>query len=102
MNINEAYEFIMYKVDELKKLGVDVSVKECKNIPINYNEVENTNRLTTDKWVIISFTISREGDLSKVLSTEDDIEKKNIRFGTGYGNRQRDWKLDYSFKIIPF
>lgn len=99
MNINEAYEFIMNKLEELRQEGMVFELREPSKNKEAIEKYNKPNRLPENKWQIIIFTIGREGDLKKVFDVEHLCKMVGINFDTGYGSYKRDWYLDWSMRI---
>lgn len=99
MNINEAYDYVMQKLDELEKEGFKI-----EKIPSNSRNHQSTidkynlpGRLEPSKWYHI--TIYGD-DVQKIWDVQADINKKGIGFDTGGGcweGAGRDWEIDWSF-----
>ena len=66
MNISEAYDFLMKKVDELKEQGIEISFRDSIATPDTIEKYNKLNRLPSTEWKTISLGIQREGDLGKV------------------------------------
>lgn len=99
MTTQEAFDFVMSKVDELKELGIKVVSKPCpsKNNPktiAHYNTPEN---IKPDTWVHISFKTTDVKHLAEIHEVVNYLGMCGITFDTGGCNGQRDWKLDWSF-----
>ena len=98
MNISEAYDFLMKKVDELKEQGIEISFRDSIATPDTIEKYNKLNRLPSTKWKTISLGIQREGDLGKVREIEHLCSMVGIYFDTGYGCGQREWEIDWSFR----
>ena len=97
MNILEAYELTLQKVEELKTQGIEVRIK-----PTNSQTVEKENRLPKDKWINVKFFEVAGEELDKVFKAGEELLEQGISFDTGYGfgpGGGRDWELDWSFHI---
>ena len=98
MNISEAYDFLMKKVDELKEQGIEISFRDSIVTPDTIEKYNKLNRLPSTEWKTISLGIQREGDLGKVREIEHLCSMVGIYFDTGYGGGQREWEIDWSFR----
>lgn len=98
MNISEAYDFLMKKVDELKEQGIEISFRDSIATPDTIEKYNKLNRLPSTEWKTISLGIRREGDLGKVREIEHLCSMVGIYFDTGYGCGQSEWEIDWSFR----
>ncbi len=94
MNITEAYELTLQKIEELKAQGIEVKIN-----PTNSSTVaEKNDKLPRDKWIRATFMVVGE-ELDKVFRAGEKLFELGINFDTGYGNGGRDWELDWSFRV---
>lgn len=100
MNINEAYDFLINKVNELKEKGIEISIRDSKSTPETIQKYNKPDRLPSSEWKTISLGIKREGDLSEIQNIEHLCHMVGIHFDTGYGGGQRDWEIDWSFRVV--
>lgn len=98
MNINEAYEFVMSKLERLKNEGVDFIINESIKTPILVEKYDKPNRLPVDKWINISFNLEIDTDLQKIYDMENLFKMVGIYFDTRFGKTQRDWEIDWSLR----
>ena len=99
MNINEAYDFLMKKVDELKEQGIEVLIKDSIVTPDAKEKYNKPDRLPSTEWKTICLGLQCEGDLGKVREIEHLCNMVGIYFDTGYGGGQREWEIDWSFRV---
>ncbi len=101
MNINEAYEFVMNKLERLKNEGIEVTLNEPIKTSALIEKYNNPHRLPVDKWINISFSLDRETDIQKIHDMENLCKMVGIYFDTRFGKLQRDWEIDWSFRLTP-
>ena len=101
MNINEAYEFLMSKLERLKNEGIEVTLNEPIKTPTLIEKYNSPHRLPVDKWINISFSLDREDDIQKINAMEHLCKMVGIYFDTRFGKTQRDWEIDWSFRLTP-
>ena len=101
MNINEAYNFVLNKVERLEKEGLEVHRREPIKIVETIEKYNKPNRLSSDNWVTISFNINDNSDFTKVREIESLCKMVGVYFDTGYGQNQIDWEIDWSFRLTP-
>ena len=99
MNISEAYDFLMNKVNDLKEQGIEISFRDSIATPDTKEKYNKLNRLPSSEWKTICLGIEEEGDLSKVRDIEHLCNMVGIYFDTGYGGGQREWEIDWSFRV---
>ena len=101
MNINEAYEFVMSKLERLKNEGIEFSINESIKTPGLVEKYDKPNKLPIDKWTNISFNLETDKDLQKIYDMENLCKMVGICFDTRFGKLQRDWEIDWSFRLTP-
>lgn len=101
MNINEAYEFVMSKLERLKNEGVDYVINEPIKTPSLIEKYNKPQRLSVDKWINVSFNLDKETDLQKIYNMENLCKMTGIYFDTKFGKVQRDWEIDWSLRLNP-
>lgn len=97
MDINEAYDLTLNKLEELKNTGVII-----KMTPIKSNE---SGLLDKSKWVEVSIACKDYTQTSAMWRAKVDLFNLGITFNSGvdmgYGNESiliYVWQLDNSFK----
>lgn len=101
MNIDEAYEFVMNKLERLKNEGVDYVINEPIKTSTLIEKYNKPQRLSVDKWINVSFNLENETDVEKIKDMENLCKMVGIYFDTRYGKVQRDWEIDWSFRLTP-
>jgi hypothetical protein len=99
MTINEAYEFVMNKLERLKNEGIDYTMNESIKTPVLIEKYDKPNRLPVDKWINIAFNLENESDVKKIHDMENLCKMVGIYFDTRFGKVQRDWEIDWSFRL---
>ena len=102
MTTNEAFEFTLEKVDELKELGIKVKIKPYNFIDDKHRkeiieEYNGPDSAIPDKWVGIRFISLTETQAEKVYEMTNYLLMCGIGFVTGGCSGCYDWELDWSF-----
>lgn len=99
MNVIEAYELTLDKLEELKAKGFEVKMVQPK-VAHNKETVEKYNRpdrLPPDMWLHVSIGIKSEKDQNDIFELKKYLAMAGISFDTGGWQGYRDWELDWSF-----
>lgn len=94
MDIMEAYDLTMQKVDELKADGVESIIEPYKG-----KSTREGDPLPRDKWVRVTFKVEDKNDSQKILDAMKYLDFAGIAFDSGGTACQRDWELDWSFHL---
>ena len=106
MITNEAHDFTLGKVNELKEIGIDVIIK-----PYDFSKHSDKDdlikeftediRTLSHKWCNVSFKIENKFQSQKIHEMANYLGMCGIAFDTGGCCGCRYWELDWSFKYIP-
>lgn len=100
MELLQAYELTMAKVNALRQSGIQVSL----TIPQSINNENLVAKITaegglpSDKWVRISFQNLTDEQEKAVFESGNYLGKYGITFDCGGSKRLRDWEIDWSFQ----
>jgi len=97
MNINEAYDLTLSKVDELEKEGIKHE-KIYRNGRFS-KELKAKSKIPFEKWVNIKFVELSRDQKKRVFDSQRELGAKGIYFDSGgfLNGSVRDWELDWSF-----
>ncbi len=103
MTSNEAHAFALNKVEELRKDGIEVTIKKYnldsehgrKTVQKYDGEI---NRAHPERWVNVKFEISNKIDAEKVQEAANYLGMCGMIFDVGGTSDFRDWELDWSFQ----
>lgn len=98
MKIQEAYDYVMARVERLKNEGIEYTTNESIKTDLLLEKYNKPNVLPSDKWINISFSLKDDNDLKKINDMEYLCKMVGITFDTRFGKTQRDWELDWSLK----
>ena len=102
MNLDEAYEFAMQMVEEIKSAGVEVikTPSKSRTIASILKEFDNQpDRLPSDKWFRVTFKTNNPEHLKMISEKAKIIGWRGIAFDTSGCKGERDWSLDWSFHL---
>ena len=102
MNLDDAYEVAMAKVNEMRELGIQVSLEPSRSRKIQRTLDKygtRQDRLPPEKWFHISFYPSNEGQTMALQNAKKYLAQCGISFDTGGSVGLRDWELDWSFQV---
>lgn len=110
MNVSEAYEFTLSKLEELEKLGATiVSIpSKSRNIDSIIKKYENMpGRLDSSRWIHVTIVCKNQAQINKMWESRRELSNLGIRFDTGAGcygdgcesNLGYNWELDWSFNL---
>ena len=103
---NEAYNFVLNKIEELKKDGIEVDFRKDERNA--WDDVRDSlrkryrnknNRINPKKWKQICFKTKNESESQKVFDLISDLGEIGIYFDTGAGWTGIIWELDWSFRV---
>ncbi len=97
MNIFEAYDLVLEKIEELKEY-IDIEVFRGPFATQNLEKYGDTG-LPVDKWVRFEFKIDNEIQLLKIKEAGDYLGEAGISFDTGGTTGSRDWEVDWSLSV---
>lgn len=100
MTIEDAYELVLEKIEELRNEGIEVTINPAgsaddKAVTQNADKGEG---LPVNKWLHVSFNVSDEGHALKVREAGNYLGMAGIQFDSGGWQGLRDWELDWSFR----
>lgn len=95
-DILEAYRLTLDAAEELRGWGIGVEIKPSKS-----DSVDPSDQLPREKWVIIVFTVSNQVEANTVRQKCRELGWRGIRFDTSGHPGERQWEVDWSFKIAP-
>jgi hypothetical protein len=95
LNILEAYDKTLAAAKELEKEGVTVKITPSNST----REVKSTDQLPREKWVNIGFHFENEEQAKLIREKSTEVGKLGIVFDEGGTKGQRDWEIDWSFKV---
>lgn len=94
MEILKAYELVRDTALELRQEGIDVKV-----IPSDSNEAPEERGLPREKWIRIEFSPKTNAQAKSINKKTKELNWSGIRFDTSGHPGQRQWDLDWSFKV---
>lgn len=95
MDILEAYHKTLGVVEELRQGGINVVVTP------SVSTREKDDPLPRDKWVNVKFMVENKAQSDLVRQKSRELGLDGIVFDTGGMQGERDWELDWSFKVRP-
>lgn len=100
MSADEAYDYTLSLVEELKKEGLEVSITPSSSALSGKlrEKYRGPTRIDSSKWVHVTFYTEDAAIFNRVYSKLNLLRDKGIMFDTGFGLGGIDWELDWSFK----
>ena len=93
MNIVEALEFTLEKVDELKKEGIKLEIRPYKG-----KSEQKDRPLPKEKWCRVKFYPKNKIESKKIHEMGNYLAMAGVGFDSGGSAGVRDWELDWSFR----
>ncbi len=94
MEIHKAYELVLDTALELRQEGMEVKV-----IPSDSDEPAEEMGLPREKWVSIKFFPKTNTQAKSINQKTKELNWSGTRFDTSGHPGQRQWDLDWSFKV---
>ena len=100
MTTIEAYNLTLSKIEELRKKGIEVTIKPSKSRDNEelQKRFKGPERIPSNLWTFVTFTIKNKGDAIAVYEMANYLGMCGIRFDTGGCACYRDWEIDWSFQ----
>ena len=100
MDVLNAYEIALEKLEELKEEGIKVKMipsrsRSDKDAIEEYSTPEN---LPADKWYHVTLEFKNETQRIKIIEAANYLGMCGITFDSGGWSNYRDWELDWSFR----
>jgi len=101
MELLDAYDLTMSKVNALRQSGIQLALTPPKAINDEklIAEVEAEGGLPVDKWMKISFQNLSADQKKAVYDAGNYLCRMGIIFDCGGAKDLRDWEIDWSFKF---
>lgn len=100
MTTDEAFDYTMELVEELRGMGVKVEIKPSRSrtnaeVIAKYSGPE---RVKPERWVNVQFKAVTEEQANAIQERCRKLNWLGVVFDTGGGMKMRDWELDWSFR----
>lgn len=100
-SLDEAYLLTHQTVDMIEKSGIKVDrvpprSRNNKRLVEKYNRPD---RLPPEKWFHVTFYPKSPKEAETVFDAAQEMAKYGISFDTGGCRGERDWELDWSFRV---
>jgi hypothetical protein len=101
MELIEAYELVMSKVNALRQSGIQISLTPPQSINDEklVADVKAKDGLPVDKWMRISFQNLSEEQTKAVFDSGNYLGRMGILFDCGGSPKLRDWEIDWSLRF---
>lgn len=100
MNVNEAYNLALSKLEDLRKTGAAVNITSSKD------DRDESGELSRDKWTHVSIICRDLKQSTLMWNFQKELRDLGIYFNTGSSITQEndtvsshDWELDWSFHV---
>ncbi len=97
MNILEAYEETLAAAQDLCQYGIEVEITPQEP----YDGEDKDSSLPRDKWVDILFRFKTKAQAEMIKRRADELGSAGIVFDTSGTKGERDWQIDWSFRVYP-
>ncbi len=94
MDILKAYELVRDTGLDLRQEGMDVKI-----IQSDSDEAPEESGLPREKWIRIEFFPKTNAQAKSINKKTKELNWSGIRFDTSGHPGQRQWDLDWSFKV---
>ena len=94
MEILKAYQLVLDAAVELREEGIDIKI-----IPSDSDEDPEESNLRREKWIRIEFSPKTNAQAKSINKKTKELNWSGIRFDTSGHPGQRQWDLDWSFKV---
>lgn len=95
MDILEAYQRTLDAVNDLREAGVIVKIRASKSP----KKQEDEDPLPRGKWVIIEFFLKNHEEAHTIRKKANELGWAGITFDTSGHLGQRQWEIDWSFRL---
>lgn len=100
MTTIEAYDLAIKKVNELKKNGIDFTIRPSKlqNDKKTIKEFNTPERISPERWVHITFKVLNKCQALEIHEAANYLGMCGITFDVGGTTDTRNWEFDWSFR----
>jgi len=104
MTTDEAFEYTLSMIEELRQEGIKVQVVPYKDkagqagFDRMRRKYSGPERIKPEKWCRAQFSVTVAGESEKIKEAAVKLSWLGIHFDTGGCAGCRDWELDWSFK----
>jgi hypothetical protein len=101
-NVDEAYDYAMEIVEELRATGITVTLKPTKsrNDPECVAKYSGPDRVRPERWFHVTFSSSTPQQSVAIREKQTQLGWLGIHFDSGGMVGKRDWEFDWSFKYV--
>jgi len=103
MTIDEAFDHVMFTVQELTNSGIATHVERCpsRDISETVHEYSGPENLPVEKWVDVNFYPENAKETIKIFDAALGLSWLGIAFDNGGRKGHREWNIDWSFHLSP-